>query len=46
MDKDYIKNNKAEVQKEPADSKNVDDKNDKNYDYLEPGDTYSFEVGM
>ena len=46
MDKEDIKNNRPIVQNDTSDDKNTDVEDKKNYDYLEPGDVYSFEVGM
>ena len=46
MDKEIITNKGSEVQKGASDDKKTDVENKKNYDYLESGDVYTFEVGM
>lgn len=46
MDDKNTKNNETDSQKDTGNSKKSDVTNEKNYDYLEPGDVYNFEVGM
>lgn len=46
MDDKYMKTNISKVREEPIDDKKSDVENKKNYDYLEPGDEYSFDVGI
>ncbi|MBR4880471.1 MAG: hypothetical protein IKU19_00970 [Clostridia bacterium] len=46
MEKENLKNKEQKVKTDSTESKKTDVKNDKNYDYLESGNVYNFEVGM